>query len=118
MELIKIPQNYNRFSEYLCLPLEAWESSPYIDYICGCQWGDGKAGKVFMKFTFETFPSSNGFQIEQFMYLSIFCNKRAKRNNRVSLTKCMWDSCEKVAERKVVEKMLQFNAILMGKKSS
>lgn len=35
------------------------------------------------------------------LYLSIFCNKRAKRNNRVSLTKCMWDSCEQGAERKV-----------------
>lgn len=39
------------------------------------------------------------------MYLSIFCNNRAKRNNRVSLTKCMWDSCEKVTEGKVTEKL-------------
>lgn len=44
-----------------------------------------------------------GKEFISFMYLSIFCNKRAKRNNRVSLTKCMWDSCEKVTERKLEE---------------
>lgn len=50
-------------------------------------------------------------------YLSIFCNKRAKRNNRVSLTKCMWDSCEKcfVEKNKAIVKFFLLQAKLNDK---